>query len=206
MIKFYLQNSEAKLGTRITWWGHSNYTTDLDAAKIFTQEEAVALHQERESFIPWPVEYVYPKAHAAVDCQYVREQDLTILPPETPCYVQLVRRWDGNDLFWETADGGFDANLDRAQVLTLVEALTRNGSIDRAYCRTIWPKAYIDGKARKVAHQLEMSIIDALVGTEIVLIQRRVIKPRHTCCGCRRFLSEFQFWHTCPNCGASNRP
>jgi hypothetical protein len=206
MTGFYLQNSEAKLGTRITWWGYGNYTTDLDAAKIFTQEEAVAHHQERETSIPWPAEFVYPKAHTAVDCQYVREQDLTILPSDTACYVQLASKWDGNDLYWETADGGFDANLDRAQVFTLVEAFTRYGSVDRSNCRTIWPKAYIDGKARKVAHLLEMSIADALAGTDIALTRRPVIKPRHTCCGCRRFLSEFQFWHSCPNCGASNRP
>ncbi|MGE8065213.1 hypothetical protein [Pseudomonas sp. NPDC089569] len=206
MTGFYLQNSEAKLGTRITWWGNSNYTSDLDAAKIFTQEEAVARHQEREAFIPWPTEYVYPKAQTAVDCQYVREQDLTILTSDTPCYIQLVGKWDGNDLYWETADGGFDANLGRAQVVSLADSLNRYGSVDREFCRTIWPKAYIDGKARKVAHQLELSIADALIGTDIALVQRSVIKPRHTCSGCRRFLSEFQFWHTCPNCGASNRP
>ncbi|MDF9779102.1 hypothetical protein [Pseudomonas baetica] len=206
MTKFYLQNSEAKLGTRMTWWGHGNYTTDLDAAKIFTQEEAVGHHQEREAFIPWPADFVYPKAHSAVDCQYVREQDLTILPSDTPCYVQLMSRWDGNDLYWETADGGFNANLDRAQVITLAEAFTRYGTVDRANSRTIWPKAYIDGKARKVAHQLEMNITDALVGTEIALIQRPVNKPRHTCSDCGRFLSKFQFWHSCPNCSASIRP
>jgi hypothetical protein len=206
MTGFYLQHSEAKLGTRITWWGRSTYTTDLDEAKIFTQEEAVAHHQEREAFIPWPADFVYPKAHIAVDCQYVREQDLSTLPENTPCYVQLMRKWDGNDLYWETADGAFDANLDRAHVFTLAEALTRYGSVDRENCRTIWPKAYIDGKARKVAHHLELSIADALAGTDIALIRRPVIKPRHICYSCRRFLSEFQFWHSCPNCGASNRP
>lgn len=206
MTGFYLQNSEAKLGTRMTWWGHSTYTTDLDAAKIFTQEEAVAHHQEREVFIPWPVEYVYPKAHVAVDCQYVREQELTNLPSDTPCYVHIKSKWDGNDLFWVTADGGFDANLDRAQIITLTEAINRFASVEREYWVTIWPKSYIDGKARKVAHQLEMSITDALAGTEIALTQRPVINPRHTCSDCGRFLSKFQFWHSCPNCSASIRP
>lgn len=82
MSGFYLQNTDAKLWTRITWWGDGGYTTNLDLAKVFTKEEALARHQEREAFIPWPVEYVAPKTHTAVDCQYLSEQDLTALPAD----------------------------------------------------------------------------------------------------------------------------
>lgn len=161
MSGFYLQNTDAKLGTRITWRGDGGYTTNLDLAKVFTQEEALARHHEREAFIPWPVEYVAPKTHTAVDCQYLSEQDLTVLPADTPCYVQLKSNWGGNDLYWGTADGGFDANLDRAHPIPLAEALALYGTVDSTYSRIIWPKAYIDTKARKVGHCHEMNVVDA---------------------------------------------
>jgi hypothetical protein len=204
MNGFYLQNSEEQLGTRISWWGDSGYTSNLALARVFTKDEAVAQHQERNSQMPWPIEFVDPKAHLAVDCQYVREQELAALPADTPCYVQLNQAWDGNDLYWATPDGGFDVNLDIAQVYSLDEALLRYGA--EGHCRTIWPKDYIDGKARRVANKNDMTISDALAGTGITLIKRPIIKQRLTCYGCRRFLSEIQFWHTCPHCGASNRP
>lgn len=205
MSGFYLQNTEEQLGTRISWWGDSGYTSNLALARVFTKDEAVAHHQERESQVPWPVDFVYPKAHMAVDCQYVREQDLAELPADTSCYVQLNQAWDGNDLYWATPDGGFDVNLDLAQVIPLDEAQARYG-VDVGRSRTIWPKVYIDAKARKVANKNEMAISDALAGTGITLVKRPIIKQKLTCCGCRRFLSEIQFWNTCPNCGASNRP
>lgn len=205
MSGFYLQNTEAKLGTRITWWGESGYTSNLDLARVFTKDEVIAQHQERESQVPWPVEFVLPKAHTAVDCQYVSEQNTAALPANTPCYVQLSQAWDGNDLYWASSDGGFDANLDLAQIMPLDVALSRYGA-DAGNSRIIWPKSYIDSKTRRIANHHAMNVTDALAGTGISLIKRAVKKQKLTCFGCRRFLSEIQFWHTCPNCGVSNRP
>ena len=75
---FYLQDSRSYVGNDVLWWarkGEGGYTTDLRKARLFTQEEAQAQHNSRESDIPWPKEYIDERTRPAVDMQYIRRDD-----------------------------------------------------------------------------------------------------------------------------------
>lgn len=70
---FYLQDSRSYVGNDVMWWalGGNGYTTDLRLAQTYTREEALAMHQARESDIPWPKDYIDGKTRPAVDFQYL---------------------------------------------------------------------------------------------------------------------------------------
>jgi hypothetical protein len=70
---FYLQDSRTFVGNDVMWWalGGNGYTTDLRQAQTYTREEAQAMHNARESDIPWPKEYIDGKTRPAVDFQYL---------------------------------------------------------------------------------------------------------------------------------------
>lgn len=77
MKMFYLQDSRSYLGNSMIWWSRDNkHTTDLAMAREFTFEEAMALHRQRETDIPWPVEYISPRLQLTVDMQHVRRSHL----------------------------------------------------------------------------------------------------------------------------------
>jgi len=71
--EYYLQDSRSFVGNDVLWWAQSGngYTTDLRKAKIYTREEAQAMHAARPSDIPWPKEYIDGKTRPAVDFQYL---------------------------------------------------------------------------------------------------------------------------------------
>jgi hypothetical protein len=70
---FYLQDSRSYVGNDVMWWalGGNGYTTDLRNAQAYTREEAQAMHNARESDIPWPKQYIDGKTRPAVDFQYL---------------------------------------------------------------------------------------------------------------------------------------
>jgi len=71
--KYYLQDSRSYVGNDVLWWAKNGkgYTTDLIKAEVYTKEEAIKLHNSRESDIPWPKDYIDSRTRPAVDFQYI---------------------------------------------------------------------------------------------------------------------------------------
>jgi hypothetical protein len=78
-------------------------------------------------------------------------------------------------------------------VFTLEEAFSHFASEASSFTRQIWPKAYIDSKARPIASAVTMSVDEALEGTGITL-QRPLPQRRFTpkCVGCGQFVTPDQ--------------
>lgn len=74
---FYLQDSRSYVGNDVLWWAKDGkgYTTDLRLAQTYTKAEAVALHEQRETDIPWPKTYIDAKTRPAVDMQYIKRDE-----------------------------------------------------------------------------------------------------------------------------------
>ena len=74
---FYLQDSRSYVGNDVLWWAKDGkgYTTDLSKAEIYSQEDAQAQHDCRETDIPWPKEYIEAKTRPAVDMQYIKRAE-----------------------------------------------------------------------------------------------------------------------------------
>ncbi|EPH9814818.1 hypothetical protein ACS37B_004153, partial [Pseudomonas aeruginosa] len=65
---FYLQDSRSNVGSRATFWrAGGGYTTNLDDAETFARERAVKQYENRDSDLPWPVDYVRARAEVGVD-------------------------------------------------------------------------------------------------------------------------------------------
>ncbi|MGG4774871.1 hypothetical protein ACLO87_09590 [Paenalcaligenes sp. Me52] len=74
---FYVQDSRSYVGNDMLFWGlnGNGYTTDLRKAQLYTQEQAQSMHNNRETDIPWPKEYIDAKTRPAVDMQYVKRTE-----------------------------------------------------------------------------------------------------------------------------------
>ncbi|TCS35839.1 hypothetical protein EDC30_109138 [Paucimonas lemoignei] len=74
---FYLQDSRSYVGNDVLWWAKdgNGYTTDLSKAHVYTKAEALALHESRETDIPWPKSYIDGKTRPAVDMQYIKRSE-----------------------------------------------------------------------------------------------------------------------------------
>lgn len=53
----------------------NGYTTDLRKAQLYTPEQAQAMHNSRETDIPWPKAYIDAKTRPACDMQYVKRAE-----------------------------------------------------------------------------------------------------------------------------------
>ncbi|MDB5937499.1 MAG: hypothetical protein JWQ01_4843 [Massilia sp.] len=74
--QFYLQDSRSYVGNDMQFWkAGGGYTTDVSKARIYTKQDAVALHQIRETDIPWPKDYIDARTRPAVDMQYVKRDE-----------------------------------------------------------------------------------------------------------------------------------
>ncbi|WP_367304168.1 hypothetical protein [Burkholderia multivorans] len=77
MTLFYLQDSRSFVGNDVMWWAQNGngYTTDLRKAHVYTQEEAQARHNARETDIPWPKDYIDARWRPAVDVQHIKRDE-----------------------------------------------------------------------------------------------------------------------------------
>lgn len=74
--QFYLQDSRSYCGNDVMWWAQvGGYTTDLSKARIYTKDEAVRQHKDRETDIPWPKSYIDQKTRPTVDMQYINRDE-----------------------------------------------------------------------------------------------------------------------------------
>ena len=69
--RFYIQDSRNYVGNSMVWWrrGNVGYTTNIDEAGIYSEEEAIQMHQNRESDMMWPVEFINTIIERHVDVQ-----------------------------------------------------------------------------------------------------------------------------------------
>jgi hypothetical protein len=88
---FYLQDSRSFCGNDVMWWAQvGGYTSDLSKARIYTKDEAVRQHKERETDIPWTKSYIDLKARPAVDMQYINRKEalagtgIVLIKPQRP--------------------------------------------------------------------------------------------------------------------------
>jgi len=78
------------------WAEKGGYTTNINEARKFTQEDAFKQHKQRPDIdIPIPCSYIDARTTVMVDCQHVRVKEaleeigLTLYEPPKPKYVPL---------------------------------------------------------------------------------------------------------------------
>lgn len=205
--RFFLQDSRTTVGSRAMFWRTGGgYTSNLDQAEQFTRDQAVKHYESRDSDLPWPVEYIRPRAETGVDCQYLtRSEAEAAQGDDGRFYVAYARDWDGNDLIWVGGTGP-TANLDDAIHPGKADAA---GYLAQGF--ELWPCSYIAERSRPVVRAVLLNYKQALRSVGLKLPKRT--RPRHrsysyrlNCDGCGRFLSERQRFDDCPNCGARNAP
>jgi hypothetical protein len=199
---FYLQDSRTNVGSRAMFWRNGGgYTSNLDEAEQFTREQAVNQYECRESDLPWPVAYVNRWADVGVDHQYLRQAEAEQADIAAGYYAAAPQDWDGNDLLWRSSlDNGYTANLKHARIFSPTEAVAAG---------VIWPVTYINSKSRRVVRAALLDHRSALseVGLKLKKIKpQKIRRYRYRCEPCGRFLTEYQNYTECPNCGAENRP
>lgn len=71
--QYYMQDSRSYVGNDALWWAEdgNGYTTDVSWAEIFTKERAMRQHNQRETDIPWPKDYIDSITRPAVAFQYM---------------------------------------------------------------------------------------------------------------------------------------
>ena len=203
---FYLQDSRSNVGSRAMFWRNGGgYTTNLEEAEQFNRERAVGQYECRDTDLPWPVDYVRAQAQAGVDHQYLgisAAEALAAAPLDDRIYVAYAGEWDGNCLFWRSVETRATSNVVEANTWSLSHA---PGWLARGYVP--WPKSHIDQHSRPVAKASMLDHKKALreAGLKLPKAKRqRISRYTVNCDGCGRFLKEFDRYHSCPNCGASN--
>lgn len=204
---FYLQSSRSNVGSRAMFWREGGgYTSNLDEAKQFTRERAVAQFENRETDLPWPVAYIRARAEVGVDSQYITRSEAEAYRNEDGrVYVAYVREWDGNDLVWY-GDKGPTANFEEAIHTSGAEIIGY-----QAHGHEFWPRGYIAERSRPVVRAAQLNHKQALRSVSLKL--PKLVRPRYrsysnrlNCEGCGRFLNERQRYDDCPNCGTRNAP
>ncbi|SEI17026.1 hypothetical protein [Pseudomonas asplenii] len=207
--QFYLQDSRsnAYVGDGLSFWAvdGKGYVTDLAKAELYTAEQATS---HRDTDIPWPKDYIDARTRIGVDCQYVDIREaLDQHPDAAEFYMQKPKDWNGNNLIWLMADGGFTSDLRKAVRVARADTISMIGRCGQTG-GVAWPCAYIDAHSRRLVERDDVNLEQALRGTGIKLPKPK--KPRmmmFNCHGCGRFISDRQrFEHNCWNCGADNRP
>lgn len=59
-MSFYIQDTRQYVGNCVLWWAHERkgYTTEIDKAGVFTEEEAHEITRNRKTDRAWPKDVV----------------------------------------------------------------------------------------------------------------------------------------------------
>nr|WP_260406758.1 hypothetical protein [Pseudomonas cichorii] len=121
--------------------------------------------------------------------------------------MQKPKAWNGNNLIWLNADGGYTSDLSKSLRVARSDTISMIGRCGQVG-GIAWPCVYIDARSRRLVERDDVDLKEALRGTGIKLPKLR--PPRmmmFNCHGCGRLVSDRQrFMHNCLNCGADNRP
>jgi len=202
--QFYLQDSRSYVGANLMFWAKDGqgYVTDLDKAELFTADQATS---QRDTDIPWPKAYVDARSHLGVDHQYLRLEDAAgQMVSGCLCVLQVVGEWNGNDMVFARRVIGHTADFSQAGQVSKEQAEAIGNDPSDI---TLWPAAYVEQKTRRVVCRERLIIEEALRGTGIVLPKPwKPSRQAMNCEGCGRFITEYQRFDGCPNCGTENRP
>lgn len=202
--EFYLRDSRSNVGSNLLFWAiGGSYTSDLSMAEVFTKDGAERQHNSRNSDVPMRKDLTDTFAREVVDMQLLRK-DVAMPEIGDSFYVQVVGRYDGNDVFWVCKNGGASTRLSEAAIYdgqTLLESMMRNENLRG------WPTGFIEAKARKAVSMEDIDIARILRAGGIRIAKpKRIPKYVARCGHCGRFLSEMQRYDDCQNCGGDNRP
>lgn len=77
MDEWYLQDKRSYSGNAVMWWAKDKkgYTSDLNKAHVFTEEEAFAQAKERDTDVPWAKEYIDLHTQRTCDMQYIKKKE-----------------------------------------------------------------------------------------------------------------------------------
>ena len=94
---FVLQDSRSFNGNFLYFWKkNGGYTSDLNEAELFSEKDAVAQNQCRETDVPWPIDYLQSKIKSCIDSQYINSNSalegtgITLKKPDKPPKGQRV--------------------------------------------------------------------------------------------------------------------
>lgn len=73
--QYYLQDSRTYVGNSILWWAKnsSGYTTNIEEAELFNEEEVMKLFKNRITDVPWKKEDVEKAIIKIIDSQYLKK-------------------------------------------------------------------------------------------------------------------------------------
>jgi hypothetical protein len=120
-------------------------------------------------------------------------------------YLQDRRSYVGNCILFWAEKGGYTTDVDKARKFTQKDAFKQHR--ERPDIDIPIPCAYIDARTSITVDCQNVRVKEALEQKGLSLYEPP--KPKHVplkCHGCGQFLSERDYWHTCPNCGSYNRP
>jgi len=201
-----LQDSRSLVGDRMMFWAlGGGYTSDLEKAERYSQEQAQDQNRSRKSDIPWPLAYLEKRTETAVDCQYLKAEAVEAgLQAAERGYLHAERAWNGNDLYWLTDDGDITSNFARAHAFPI--GIARAMAKPKHHNVRLVPAALAEQLARKVVPAGAVKVGIALRGTGVVLAKPPRVRSTNRCYYCGVFISRNQVADGCPNCGKDNLP
>lgn len=201
--QFYLRDTRSNTGSNASFWAaKGGYTTNLNDAEVFTEEEALSQHQSRETDLPVAVDFVALKTRQRVDCQNV---DPSPTLRDADKHVVIFNgRWDGNDVLF-VGEHGRTFDFEDAAVFELEEACELAATNPNYRIQPYDDMAAIARTTIDATHVRPQASADFAGFTLNEPPKPR--KPVYRCHSCGVFMSEYQFYATdCRKCGASNRP
>jgi len=71
---YYMADTRSICGSNVMFWADNGYTSDLEKAKIFNQEDAQKQHNDRSTDVPYLVDKINLVKRKRVDMQYLPEK------------------------------------------------------------------------------------------------------------------------------------
>ncbi|WP_417705396.1 hypothetical protein [Rheinheimera aquimaris] len=199
--QFYLRDTRSNTGSNASFWKRTgSYTTNLNEAEIFTEEEALRQHKCRETDLPVAVEFVTGKTRQRVDFQDVISGPLF----DSDKHVVVFNgRFDGNDILF-VGNEGRTFNFEEAAVFELEEACEL--AVENSNYR-IYPYEDIKAIVRLTVDAAHVQPKTCAEFAGFTLVEPpKYRKPVYRCFHCGVFMSECQFYGSnCRKCGASNQ-
>tara|TARA_R110000787_G_scaffold63874_2_gene144727 strand:- start:145 stop:792 length:648 start_codon:yes stop_codon:yes gene_type:complete len=162
--EYFLTSRHGNLDSTVVFHNanEQGYGTDLNKLNVYSKEQAQKQHNNygRDS-LPILVSKAMEKCTERVDVQYIDlSKGLYINKPNYKVVVQIVGRYDGNDIQFKTK-GGRSYDLTNDCIFELSE-------LDNLGCGVaIWCYEYIKSKTRKTLQQKNINIRSMCRGVKL---------------------------------------
>jgi hypothetical protein len=145
---FYLRDSRSDVGDSCMFWAKdgAGYTTNLEAAHVYTLAEAQCHFNSRATDIPYCKDQVDQLATVRVDHQYLPD---ALATADDLCVIHIVGDYNGNDIYWLT-DAYHSIELTDALELSHADAVNKVAHLAKYNVQAeIYSKLSIDNIARR---------------------------------------------------------